>query len=60
MLSNNVKLDNLLDDIQIILYRVAQKDCNTNDFKKNEGQNGKGVCIIAYKILFQARWLQDR
>ena len=43
-------------------YRVAQKDCNTYDqyFQENEGQNEKVVCIIAYNILFPARWHQDR
>ena len=37
--------------IVCILYRVAQKECNTYDqkFQENKGQNEKVVCIIVYK-----------
>ena len=40
-----------------VLYRVAQKECNTYDqyFQENEGQNEQVVCITAYKILFPVR-----
>ena len=43
------------------IYRVAQKECNTYDqwFEENEGQNKQAVSIIAYKVLFPARWHQD-
>ena len=44
-----------------ILYRVAQKECNTYDqwFQENEGQNKQAVSIIAYKILFPTRRLDS-
>ena len=44
------------------LYRVAQKECNTYDqwFQENEGQKENVVCIIAYQILFPARWHQNQ
>ena len=34
---------------------------NTYDhqFQENEGENEKGVRIIAFRILFPAKWYQD-
>ena len=49
-------------ELIIVLYRVAQKECNTDDqyFQETEGQNEEVVCIIACTIIFfLARWHQD-